>query len=146
MTDLLNSLYTEHLEEISFLYERWLAMMAAGWDPRDFKEMEDRLEAHIDALVEGDLALGVCEQRAEDGDFGECYGACRVFLRRSHDKGLERLIASLDDTDLKKIKGISDAICHEPGPETDRWLAGGSFRAFLEKTNKTHENPEGVMP
>lgn len=131
MTDLLNSLYTEHLEEISSLYERWLAMEAAGWDPVDFKEMEDRIEAHIDALVEGDLALGVCEQRAAEGDLGECYGACRVFLRRSYDKGLERLIASLNETDLKKIKGISDAICHEPGPETDRWLAGGSFRAFL---------------
>ena len=64
MTDLLNSLYTEHLEEISSLYERRLAMMAAGWNPVDFKEMEDRLEAHIDALVQGDLVLGVCEQRA----------------------------------------------------------------------------------
>ena len=146
MTDLLISLYTEHLEEISSLYERWLAMETAGWNPLDFKEMEERLETHIDALVRGDLALGVCIQRAVEGDFGECYGACRVFLRRSYDKGLERLIANLDDTDLKKIKGISDAICHEPGPETDRWLEGGFYQAFLEKTNNTHEDPKGAMP
>ena len=121
--DLLNSLYTEHLDEISSLYERWLAMKAAGWNPRHFIEMEEWHEAHIDALVEDDLALLVCKQRAVEGNFGECYGACRFFLRRSQDKVLDRLIASLDGTDHKKRQEISDAICHEPRPETDRWLA-----------------------
>ena len=121
--DLLNSLYTEHLDEISSLYERWLAMKAAGWNPRHFIEMEEWHEAHIDALVEDDLALLVCKQRAVEGNFGEYYGACRFFLRRSQDKVLDRLIASLDGTDHKKRQEISDAICHEPRPETDRWLA-----------------------
>jgi len=130
--DLLNGLYIEHLEEISSIYERWLWIREdCRGNGFDFQETENQLEAHIEALVEDDVALWVCEQRAVEGDFGECYGACRVLLRRSKFDGLERLINEVDGLDLKKVKGIADAICHEPGQETDHWLEGDFFRGLL---------------
>lgn len=50
------SLYHEHLEEASFLYEQRLSLLD---DP------EDRFEPHIDRLVAGEeLALKVCQKRA----------------------------------------------------------------------------------
>lgn len=132
--DLLNGLFTEHLEEISSIYDRWLWMMLdRRGNGLDFQETENQLEAHIDALVENDAALSVCEERTVVGDFGECYGACRVLLRRSRFDVLEHLINGMDDTDLKRMKGIEDAICHEPRQATDRWLEGDFFRGLLDQ-------------
>lgn len=130
--DLLSGLYTEHIEEISCIYERWLrGREGCRGNGFDFQDTENQLEAHIDALVENDVALSVCEQKGVEGDFCECYGVCRVLLRRSQFDGLERLINELDGSDLKRMKGIADAICHEPGQETDRWLEDNFFRGLL---------------
>src|SRR5688572_29586831 len=77
-------LYLEHLSEASFLYEQRLALLddpELTWPELD--DFEQRLEAHIDALVLGeDLALDLCRQRAVEGDVGECHTALRVVSRR----------------------------------------------------------------
>jgi hypothetical protein len=133
--DLLESLYAEHLEEISFSYDQWLGIMR---DPRmngfGFRDSEYRTEAHLDALIEDDLALSVCENRAVEGDEGECYGAARVFIRRSHYDVLERMIERMDGAETKRMKGLADALCHEmhgPGQEMTRWFQGDFFRELF---------------
>jgi len=78
-------LYQEHLEEASFLYEQRLGLLN---DPeltwKDLDEFEQRLEAHIDALVVGqDLAMEVCKTQAVEGDFGELFAAVCVFAGKS---------------------------------------------------------------
>ena len=77
-------LYEEHLEEASFLYAQRLTLFD---DPEimwvTIGEWDERLEAHIDALVIGeDLALEVCDKQAAEGDFGVLFAAICVFCRQ----------------------------------------------------------------
>ena len=65
ITDFATSLYLEHIEEASALYEQRLSFFD---DPeitwQDIEDFEDRFEPHIDGLVVGkDLALDVREQQ-----------------------------------------------------------------------------------
>lgn len=134
--NLLKSLYLEHLEEVSFIYERWLWMMRVqqfNWF--NFKELEKRLEAHLDGLfeVEDEHALVVCAEQALEGDFGQCYGAFRVLARACRFDVLEDLICRMDLTDTRRMKGIVDALCHEPGEGNVRWYQGDFFRSLLNR-------------
>ncbi|RJQ70914.1 MAG: hypothetical protein C4519_20115 [Desulfobacteraceae bacterium] len=107
-------LYLEHMEESSFLYEQRLGLFE---DPQitwtDIEDFEERLEAHIDALVVGeDLALDVCRMRAAEGDFGELHSAIRVFCRQ---KRLDYLQEALEEAELNddSIRSITEALKHE---------------------------------
>ena len=114
MMDLRHSLYMEHLEEISALYEQRLWLMdhdRLKWF--DFVDLEYRLELHIDALAESDMALALCGKQALEGDFGECYGAVRVLGRCAQYDMLKDLICRMDEADSKRMRGVSDALCHE---------------------------------
>ena len=101
------SLYREHLEEISFLYtqrEQWLD------DPEvslaDVAALEERLEAHVDALVVGDAhALRVCQAWIPEADFGELHGAIRVFCRQQR---LDLVRAALEQarSTTRKYRGV----------------------------------------
>ena len=52
----------------------------------DIGGFEDRLEAHIDALVlGGETAPEVCKERAVVGDFGELHTTVRVLFRQKKD-------------------------------------------------------------
>jgi uncharacterized protein (TIGR02270 family) len=108
-------LYQEHLEEASFLYEQRLALLN---DPeitwRDIGEFEERFEAHIDALVVGDeLALEMCRQQVEEGDFGELHAAIRVFCRQNKGDFVAEAWKDLDPEDTERSKAISDALKDE---------------------------------
>ena len=63
-------LYLEHLEEAAFLYEqRKVLRKNAEFSWRAIADFEERLEAHIDALVVGaGLALEICRKRAVEGE------------------------------------------------------------------------------
>ncbi len=111
-------LFLEHLEEASFLYEQRISLLT---DPeltwRELDGFEERLEAHIDALVVGDdLALDVCRQQMQEGDFGECYAAIRVACRRRRWDIVEDALGMEDEDDADRWGAIRDALCHEaPG-------------------------------
>ena len=112
-------LYQEHLEEASFLYEQRLGLLhdpeIAWWDVGNF---EDRLEAHIDALVVGDqLALDVCKDQAKGGDFGELFGAVCVFCRQKKGALLAEVLQTLDYDDPQKLQAVVDALKYEFPPE-----------------------------
>ena len=77
-------LYEEHLEEAAALYEQRLALVD---DPElswlDLDDYDERLEAHLDALVIGaELALDVCREQVASGDAGSLYAAVSVFCRQ----------------------------------------------------------------
>lgn len=99
-----DSLHREHLEEVSFFYDQrgqWLE------DPtlslRDVADLEERLEAHLDALVvAGDDAAVRCTAAIDSGDRGELHAALRVACRRDRPEILAALaersrVASGDD-------------------------------------------------
>lgn len=89
-----DSLHREHLEEVSFFYDQrgqWLE------DPtlslRDVADLEERLEAHLDALVvAGDDAVARCTAAIESGDRGELHAALRVACRRDRPDVLAGLV------------------------------------------------------
>lgn len=113
--DFANSLYLEHFEEASFLYEQRLGLFD---DPEiiwlDIEDFEDRFEPHIDGLVVGEeLALEVCNQQAIDGDFGEFHAAVRVFCRQDRFDLFEKVFETLDFEDKEKGQAFIDALNHE---------------------------------
>lgn len=123
-------LYQEHLEESSALYEQRLAWYH---DPeitwKDISELEERIEAHIDALViGGDLALEVCQAQIEEGDFGELHAAIRVFCRQNRGDLIAQAWKNLDPEDVESIKAISDALKDEV---PDNWQESLS-KIFLD--------------
>lgn len=120
-------LYEEHLEEASFLYEQRLGLFH---DPEitwlDIGEFEDRLEAHIDALVVGaDLALEVCERRSREGDFGELFAAICVFCRQKRQDLVSPVLKNLDVADGDRLRAITTALKDEMPVEWEDLLFRG---------------------
>lgn len=118
-------LYEEHLEEASALYEQRLSLLD---DPEltwlDIGEFEERLEAHLDALVVGeDLALEVCETQAEEGDFGELFAAVCVFCRQRRWDLIVKILDALDPEDDERVGAMRDALKFElPAEWQGQWL------------------------
>jgi uncharacterized protein (TIGR02270 family) len=111
-------LYEEHLEEASFLYAQRLTLFddpEIAW-PK-IGEWEERLEAHIDALVIGeDLALEVCEKQAAEGDFGVLFAAISVFCRQQRFHLVKKILEALDPSDHDKLQAVADALKFECPP------------------------------
>jgi uncharacterized protein (TIGR02270 family) len=111
-------LYREHLEEGAFLYDQRGALLAdpeLAWD--DLDDFEQRLDAHVDALVVGgEFALEVCGERAAAGDPGELHTAVRVFCRQDRFDLLMDCIQRLCTGDKEPLRAIRNALNHElPG-------------------------------
>ena len=110
-------LYREHLEEASFLYEQRRAYLhdpEINWP--DLDAWEERLEAHLDALVVGGgLALEVCRQQAAEGDAGEMHAALCVFCRQDRKEDAFAVLKTLDPSDEEKVGAASWALrCEIP--------------------------------
>ena len=119
-------LYQEYLEEASFLYEQRLTLFDDSeltWG--DIEDFEDRFEPHIDGLVVGgDLALTVCAEQAEGGDFGELHAAVRVFCRQRRQDLVESVFDGLDVEDDARVQAVIDALEHElPDEWQERFTA-----------------------
>ena len=98
MREFLVELYGEHLEEASFLYGQCRYLRNDAEMPwTGLAAFEQRLEAHLDALmVGGDLALEVCRQRATAGDAGELFAAISVGCRYGDSALLSHAWAALE--------------------------------------------------
>ncbi|HWF60219.1 MAG TPA: FHA domain-containing protein [Nitrospira sp.] len=118
-------LYEEHLEEASFLCAQRLTLFD---DPEitwvAIGEWEERLEAHIDALVIGeDLALEVSEKQAAEGDFGMLFAVASVFCRQRRFDLLKKVLEPLGSEDLEKLQAVADALKYECPPEWESEIA-----------------------
>ncbi len=130
----LRSLHEEHLEEISALYERRLAYLDdTEISLEDLEHIEGRMEAHLDALIVGaEAAQALCEERAEQGDVGELFGAVCVSCRVGGDAVVEAALKRVEEQDEDAdgptpSDALADALRFEaPGtwhPHYDRMLA-----------------------
>lgn len=108
-------LYQEHLEDLSFLYEQRLSLMKnpeLAWT--DLADFEERMEAHLDALVVGEeLALQVCRERAEEGDFGELFAAVSLVCRQKRGSLLSEILQKLDCGDDNRLRAVADGLKYE---------------------------------
>ncbi|MBS0453290.1 MAG: hypothetical protein JSS14_18515 [Proteobacteria bacterium] len=105
-------LHEEHLQEISLLFEQRLAMRRKpDFTWLEVEDIEDRIEAHLDALlIGGELALEVCRHAAQEGDFGEVFGAIVVFCRQQQAPLLAEALRTMDLKDPKKQYALAMAL------------------------------------
>lgn len=108
-------LYLEHLEEAASLWEQRPADREnpeLSW--LDLGADENRLEAHLDALVlGGDLALAVCRQQAVSGDPGQLHAALRVLCRHTRGDLVGPALEAVDPDDAEALDALSDALVAE---------------------------------
>ena len=109
------SLYSEHFEEASILYEqRHHLMLDSDLTWMDIEDFEDRIEAHLDALVVGEnMAINVCKEGIYEGAFGEYYVAICLYCRQNCFDLVNDLIHSVNLEDTKTCQAVRDALCHE---------------------------------
>jgi uncharacterized protein (TIGR02270 family) len=105
-------MYREHLEEAGFLYEHRQTLLKerqVAW--RDVGPFEERLEAHVDALVVGgDLALTVSREGAKGGEPSELFPAVSLFCRQGRADLLSELLSGLDFNEVLKTKAVEQAL------------------------------------
>ena len=114
-------IYKEHLDDAAFLYEQRRAYLR---DPEvnwaDLSAWEDRLEAHLDALVVGgDLALEICAKEAEAGEPGAMHAALRVFCRQNRKESVFATLDAIDPAADAAVDAAAWALCSEVGWRDD---------------------------
>ena len=116
------TLYAEHLEEASALYQLRNSLLAEpdrAW--RSLFDFEARLEAHIDALViGGPLALQVCGEQMEGGDAGELFAGLCVCCRQQETSLVAAMWRQLDFADASRVRAVTDALKFEL---PDAWVS-----------------------
>ena len=110
-------LYEEHIDEAALLYLQRATLLgdsfATGW--RRVGSLEQRLEAHVDALmVGGDLALQTCvERRATEDDAGELYVAARLFAQQRQWDAVRKLAEEAGAPTPRTVSALAHALVRE---------------------------------
>ncbi len=125
--EFLTGLYEEHLAEASFLYQQRRSLLgdpATPWS--QLADWEERLEAHIDALViGGELALEICREHVVSGEAGEAFAAIAVFCRHERAPLLSEALRALDEGNGEMMQAAEDALRQElPRTWTDFCVRG----------------------
>jgi hypothetical protein len=118
MREFLIPLYTEHLEEASFLYDLCRSRRRDDeWPWTEVASTEERLEAHLDALVlGGELALEVGLGRMPDADAGEWFAVAVVCARRGLAQPMAALLRQVPLAKPLHLQALADALCQEVHP------------------------------
>lgn len=125
------------------LYERRLGMLDdVEIEVDDVLYLEERMEAHLDALVVGAAAaVELCGERAAEGDISERFGAVAVLCRHNRPDLVEAALPSFASED--------DEDDEEPAPDDDEELAalpGLTELALIERTPTAEPEPEEPEP
>ncbi len=91
-------LHAEHVQEAALLYEQWRGLARKPGQPwRDLLDVQDRIEAHIDALVLGAApAMAVCLGAAAEGEAGELFAAALACCRQQQAQALAQVLRAAD--------------------------------------------------
>lgn len=123
------------------LYERRLGMLDdAEIEVEDLAALEERMEAHLDALVVGaGPALELCADRAVGDEASERFGAVAVLCREGRPELVEAVLPSFEPQDEGEDEALED--------EEDAELAAlpGLEELALIETSPTAE-PEELEP
>ena len=108
-----SGLYREHLDEAAFLYDQRHAYLhdpEVNWP--DLRSWEERLDAHVDALVLGDtLAAEICRQSLDDGEAGAIYAAMSVWCRQNRSADTFAALGTLDLDNDAVARAAALALC-----------------------------------
>jgi hypothetical protein len=108
-------LYEEHLDELAFLRGQCVALRADinhGWQtPAPF---EERLEAHLDALVVGDaLALQTALAAAEGAEPDKVFAVAALCCRRADAPALQTLLQGVALDEPAQAEAVGHALLLE---------------------------------
>jgi uncharacterized protein (TIGR02270 family) len=126
----------EHLEEAAFLYEQRRGLYD---DPQvtwlDIGKFEERLSAHLGGLLaSGELALEICQRKAQEGEPGELYAAVCVFCRLDRRDLLGAVLKRIDFENAVRSRALRDAITDEMPDEWGQVLAKSLTRGYDQLT------------
>jgi hypothetical protein len=109
----LSSLLEEHLEEIQLLWEvRRSSLRDPAWEVLDLVALDDRIEAHADALeLAGERARETLTAGLA-GDAVPAFASAFVLLRGGIAQGPELALAALAQAEGPAAAGICEALCH----------------------------------
>lgn len=115
MMKLKHSLYQEHVQNLSAVYDQMVWLKEKDRIPwPDFRRRDELLEAHVHGLVLGGAeALGLCVEKAVDGDVGEGYGAVRVLIRKKEYPLLKHTVCRMDLITKDRLDSVVRAFGHE---------------------------------
>lgn len=129
-------LYREHLEEAAFKYETrqaWLDDPELGW--LDLEDLENGIEAHLDALLAGGtLAKNTCLKALEEEEAPLLHIATRLFCKSGDSAQLNTLLRQLTEADSESIRAFADALKWEC-PEA---MIEGIWQVFIDGRSKLY--------
>lgn len=144
-------LYREHIEEAAFLYGQGRHLRdEAGVPWTRLHDLEQRHEAHVDALVVGGgQALDLAAAHATEGDADEFHAAVTLFCRRVAAQPLAQVLSRAAEGSDDLLTALHDALAAELppawAPMCVRAAANGPprlqavFRAALAHRRIAHE-------
>jgi uncharacterized protein (TIGR02270 family) len=91
---IVSEIVEQHAEDAAFLWHRRdLAVESAHYRLADLADLDERLEAQIDAIrVAGDAGVAVCEERLSAGDAGEIFVRMVLAAERGDLQAIARLL------------------------------------------------------
>jgi hypothetical protein len=107
-----SELHAEHVQEAGLLYEQWQVLACKpGQSWLAVLDQQDRIEAHVDALLLGrEAALAVCLRALEDSDPGVLFTAALVCCRQQNAPALAKVLQAADLSKPAQAKALIVAL------------------------------------
>lgn len=135
---LLERLYEEHFEEISFLYDLLGAIKKSQISWTDCEDTETRIKAHLAALmIGGEKAYEMTLKKSFSDDIGEFYGAVCLISFKKDISNLEKLIPTISD--MEKAGAFYSGLSHY-------WDSEFKDEFFLKLINEAKKNIFLLIP
>ncbi len=106
----------EHFEELAFLLGHWeSAIRSAAWNRRSLKDLDERIEAHVEGLLAGG------EETIPEGKGGlvnedpmVSFAAAYALLRLQNPTAAQIVMEAFRQAQEGQLDGIRQALCHGP--------------------------------
>ncbi len=107
-----DDLHAEHAQEAALLYDQWRVLARKpGRTWTELLDVQDRIEAHVDALVLGGTpAMEVCLRIAAEGEPGSLYAAALICSRQQLAPAVARVLRMADLSQAGSCQALVDAL------------------------------------
>ena len=135
MTSFRHALHEEHFDEISFLYEhRCTALIDVDYGLSDLARLDERIEAHLDALLLGEeVAIGIAQENISTDDAGTLYAVTRLCCRSDKPDLVLDCLGTLDWNEHHLVSAMAAALQSDLPMDWTQIIAGwlGDFHPRL---------------
>jgi uncharacterized protein (TIGR02270 family) len=106
----------EHFEELEFLWgQRQEALRSAEYTLPELRELEERIEAHMQGLlVGGEHTIPIIQEGLSEEDSLTVFAAAYALLRLGIESAAQHVMEAFLQADGEQLDGIGQALCHGP--------------------------------